>query len=433
MTPYLFPYYRITLGNGSSFSPAVFAQSALGFSGAYGKSYVFTLAIVGDDAFQVMDEGLIQQGTLIAEIYAGYEDDLKLVGKNLLVWDLAYQGSSEGGDTLTLTAYGVSQLLRQSGNRTEKLAAKTYADAAREVVARWGIPVQIGSGAYTNPVAGSVSAEALKERKAIYQENEDDFSFLRKLGDEIGYVLSETELGDALYFGPGLEVGSRERYILVRGEFQYDGGQIPANIGTIAAQRSLYGVPSEIVVTGFDGDKQFAMLISTDDLAARHKITTVQTTTTGTSTAAPSGDAAAGFIDSSFTGEIASFDTGSPKTTTKKIERDANVGDFAGKLVADLLQGAYPVAKRLILGGSSSQLDARAQALESLALAQLRFQEVLIAMHGIAGIKPGHEILVLGSKIPRDLRGLYLVREVGGNVDSESGFDMQLTLARNTV
>lgn len=118
----------------------------------------------------------------------------------------------------------------------------------------------------------SKSSGVAQGRKPVIQKNEDDWSFLEGLARQIGYVIAETPDGGALYCGPGLEVGNRDRFYLVHGLFSTDGASIPANVESFSTTQTLHGIPTEMLITGWEGRQRFEILVSTDDLAARHKV-----------------------------------------------------------------------------------------------------------------------------------------------------------------
>ncbi len=111
----------------------------------------------------------------------------------------------------------------------------------------------------------------------------------------------------------------------------------------------------------------------------------------------------------------------------------AGAANYASSKVKTLLAGAYPTANRRVLGGASSRQDALEKGLEALALTQLAFQQVDVSVFGIPTIQRGDEVVLEGSLLPKNMRGLYLVRTIGGDVDSGSGYSMKLTLNRNTI
>lgn len=660
MSGFTFPDFEVYLSSGQRLTKTEFASSSLSYTSAYGQAAQYTLSIVGDDAARLEASKLLSEGVVMREVKAGYRDDeLVLLGRNLLIWESQFEADEVGGDQLTVTAYGCSQYVRQSGQRTEVLVSKTYAEAAKEVAARWGLPIRIGAGAYraipeksaaqtassvpdlppipnggiltasslantqvlgmarrvaqgsdiglddaakfkpnwcawlvrqvvekaiggrwavsqdvyavtqynddvdgTNandyaqssrrlkldhpgppqpgdilfaegvslpwghigiflgeyngvpsvlentranrgvgcygatsrarvtplanwdavtliaravkPPASTVGTSAAaapkpagdassglggkgvtatskpgtaprgdsKPRRMVMQENESDWDFLTKIGREIGYIVSETDFGDELYFGPGLEIGARDRYLLVRGEYSVDGVDIPANISGLTAKRSLYGIPAELVVTGWENGKKFALVISPEDLADRQKIeqpvaAQAQTPKAGqptSGTPAPSGDASSGLGGTGLTATSkASSVPAAPPKTPKSKSVSLGQQNFASSQVATLVSGAYPTVKRRVLGGASSKLDALERGLEALALEQLRYQEVEIKVFGIPTLRAGNEVVLQGSGIPESLHGLYLVRQVGGDVSGQSGYEMSVTLNRNTL
>jgi cell wall-associated NlpC family hydrolase len=654
---FVFPEFEVFLANGNRITKTEFASSSLSYVGAYGQVAAYTLTIIGDDAFALEESGVLAEGTVMLEVRGGYRDDeLVMLARNLVIWDSDYDSDSSSGRRLTVTGYGCSQFLRQSGQRTERLVAKTYAEAAREVAARWGLTIRIGAGAYRTippesaaqkeikissppsaqqvnagilkpaglsntqvlgaalrvangqrlpsmtddtvtvggycaqfvrqvvehglrlpvnkwPVAvealrinssqnldfdrssrsaieyeaasrnlklnypgppqpgdilfqpftnaagqpyghvaiyigeysgvpsvventianrgvavfgsGPVRRTALadwgaittiaraasipaavqetsgqpsaptgdvsgglggagttatlkpgiaqdKPRKSVFQENETDWAFLEKIAREIGYIVSETDTANELYFGPGLEVGSRDRYLLVHGEYSVGGDDAPANVSSLRSRRTLYGIPAEIVVTGFENGKRFALVVSPEDLADRHKIKVSGTEQARDSAGRFTTDVSGGLGGAGTTATLKPpvAPAGTPKKG-KTITQGA--ADYASQAVSKLVSGAYPVTKRAVLGGSSSRTDAVERGLEALALEQLRFQEVEVSIFGLPGVRPGHEIILQGSEVPRGLRGLYLVRSVGGDLSGEGGYNMTLTLNRNTT
>lgn len=655
---FTFPDYEVYLSSGKRITKTEFAASSLEYQGAYGQAGVFNLRIIGEQALELEDSGVLAEGVIMLEVRAGYRDDeMVLIGRNLLIWETQFQNGNDGTE-LTVTAYGCSQYLRQSGQRTERLAAKTYGDAAKELAARWGLKIRIGLDSYrtisqtsavqktldvnnlpdvsasvanleqasglentqvlgaalrvangqrissltndtlsetgwcaqlvrqvveyglgipTNswPVAveasrvnaalnldgdrrarsateygqaamnlgfsyggppqpgdilvqpyttatgqqyghtaiylglfagvpsvlenvqvnrgtapfgsgpirvtplsqwGAISviyrarkpkADATlsgtdgagtaskpnvlagligsgvtatsksnpvaqgsgKPRKVVLQENESDFDFLTKLGKEIGFIVSENDTGDELYFGPGIESGARDRYLLVCGQYSSGGQLQPANVSSFDAKRSIYGIPAEIIVTGFDASGRFSLVIGPEDLADRHKHQVEQNAKPAAT--APKKDVLGGILGSGVTATSKANVGGAAKTPKGKT---ISVGarNYASSQVSELLKGAYPFVKRRVLGGASSRTDALERGLEALALEQIRFQEVNISIFGIPQIKPGHEVVLQGSEVPATLKGLYLVRSVGGNLEGQNGFEMKLMLNRNT-
>lgn len=466
MRPYTFPDWTVYLSTGRAITKAEWAGSSLSYQAGYGQTAEYVLTLSGELVRELYDSGELEQGLYMREVWAGYEGELELIARDLLIWDDRYASSAEEGDTLTLTAYGCLQKLMQSGERTLKLAARTYAQAAQEVAARHGLRIRVGPGAYrpipqkdqdagapappagaggdlSSGLAGQGVTAAAKPsegsraagqpRKAIYQEGESDYEFLSKLGREIGYVLAETDLGDELYFGPGIEVGARPRYLLVGGEYSVEGRVIAPNVGSLEAARTLWGIPAELVVTGVEKGQRFALLVTPDDLAERVKITTLKGGASSSNGGAPQGDLSSGLAGAGVTGTVRANSAGQAVDAQGRYVRTtASAGDFASKRVAELLR-ASGFAPRRVLGGASSRLDALERGLEALALEQLRFQEVAITIYGIPSLKPGLEVILEGSRIPKALKGLYLVREVSGAQDPEAGFDMKLVLNRNTV
>jgi hypothetical protein len=263
----------------------------------------------------------------------------------------------------------------------------------------------------------------------VLQENESDFDFLAKLGKEIGFIVSENDTGDELYFGPGIESGSRDRYLLVCGTYSSGGQLQPANVSSFDAQRSIYGIPAEIIVTGFEQGERFSLVIGPEDLADRHKHQVAQNAKPAAT--APKEDVLGGILGSGVTATSKATVGGAAKTPKGKSV-SVGAANYASSQVGDLLKGAYPFVKRRVLGGASSRTDALERGLEALALEQIRFQEVNIDIFGIPQIKPGHEVVLQGSEVPATLQGVYLVRSVGGNLEAESGFEMKLVLNRNT-
>lgn len=639
--PFTFPEFEVLISGGLLLNRASFPSSSLSYEGAYGQTAVYTLTIAGDSAFMLRNSGALGIGLRMAEVYGGYRfDEMPLLAQNLIIWEAAYSSDSESGQTLTVTAYGCSQLLRQSGQRTERLAAKTYAQAAREIAGRWGLKIRIGPGAYmplpektdaeaerianlpssvagpntqgntrvaleaqkvangqripsltddtlsqtglcfrlvrqvverglglgvgqwevarlaerlaqndgdrveerhannayeasrrlgllksgpiqpgdilfqpdalpqpeghvgiylgnnlvlenTTAIRGSVvlgsairvtplaqfgayqaayplplersekatppasqpttlartagvtvtsnsteNEQAAVNRRVILQENETDWELLSKLGADIGYIVSETELGDELYFGPGLEIGSRDRYILVHGEYRHGQQDIPANVSGVSSSTTLYGIPAEVVVTGIEKGKRFSLIVTPDQLADRQRVRLEENQTQQAERGNFRTSTPAVLIQTDSVTVSAS--SSQPEGTLGPTEESGKVvtegaADFAGRKVAALLRGAYPTARRLVLGGASSRADAWQRGLEALALENLRFQEVQVTMFGIPQIKPGHEVVLVGSKVPASDSGLYLVRTVGGEMSGEGGYSMTLTLVRNTA
>ncbi|NJK43719.1 MAG: hypothetical protein HC933_05050 [Pleurocapsa sp. SU_196_0] len=290
------PAWRVVLERGELRSET-YPLSSLTRSGGYGQTLEVTLKIPGPDAVELLENGL-KAGVRLLEVWMGFDADLRVVARNLTVWQHRFSGDE--GDALTLTAYGVSQKLRNSGKRTLKLSAKTYAQVARDVAARWGLPIRIGSSAYvdarelvkpstssttpptpaSNPnrdltggLAGSnvigvakpnpnASSAANATRKDILQQNQSDWELLEGLAKQIGYIVGESPLGNELYFGPGVEIGTRPRALLVRGQYQIDGKPEAPNVSRLEGGEDLYGLPSELVVTGIEGGKRFALIVT---------------------------------------------------------------------------------------------------------------------------------------------------------------------------
>jgi hypothetical protein len=158
---FTFPDFTAYLSSGKRITKTEFAASSLDYQGAYGQAGVFTLRIIGDQALEIEDSGVLAEGVVMLEVRAGYRDDeMVLVGRNLLIWESRFQNGKDGTE-LSVTAYGCSQYLRQSGQRTEQLAAKTYGDAAKEIAARWGLKIRIGLDSYRTIPETSVAQKTL--------------------------------------------------------------------------------------------------------------------------------------------------------------------------------------------------------------------------------------------------------------------------------
>ena len=287
-----------------------------------------------------------------------------------------------------------------------------------------------GITAKPKPTPPAVSEAANKKRKIIMQENESDFDFLSKIGKEIGYIVAESPLGNALYFGPGLEVGSRERHLLIAGEYAVSGQAVAANVSSYSSKRTLYGIPAEIVVTGFENGKRFSLIVTPEELADRQGTKIQSTVNLPPAALSPASSNPQVTLGTAGITAVPKPVTTAPKTPTKPKVASAGAANYASTKVATLLTGAYPVVRREILGGASSKLDALERGLETLALTQLQFQEVQVSLFGIAEIQRGDEIILQGSFVPKRLRGLYMVRHVGGDIDSS--YKMKLTLNRNS-
>lgn len=305
-------------------------------------------------------------------------------------------------------------------------ATKPTATAAGSVTGSFGTK---GIVATAKPVTPSGEG---KPRKIILQENENDFEFLKKIGDEIGYVLTESPLGNALYFGAGLEVGNRQQHLLVAGDYVVGGRTIPANVASYSSLKSVYGIPAEIVVTGFEDGKRFSLVVTPEDLAARHKTTTETTSNLPPAAQPPNTNVTGSYATKGIKATAKPIDQpAAPKTKSRTAF--AGAANYASSKVKTLLTGAYPTANRRVLGGVSSRQDALEKGLEALALTQLAFQQVDVSVFGIPTIQRGDEVVLEGSLLPKNMRGLYLVRTIGGDVDSGNGYSMKLTLNRNTI
>lgn len=662
--PYTFPDWQVLIKGDRQLTKAEFASSSLTMATGFGAAAAYTLDIVGVQARDLLDSGVLEFGGFMTDILAGYDGDYHRVARNQRIWDVSYSGG-EGGSRLTVTAYGASQFLRRSGNVTKRLTAKTYEQAFHEVCGRHGIKAFVGEGAFkplpfpeaaktasgstsassitpslpqsggqassrtnalvfgiargialgnldfltgyarntplycaqfvrevveralglgtgswpvytfdkteqsydfrntsaigygrgmqslgltlpastplepgmigvemqgsggfghiwiylgdfngvpsvihntsgypgiqvygSGPVkitplsalsawqivgvaaldkkevaekprtkassvasttsanlignaagAGitatvtvptkpaSVSEGASAERKQILQEGKDDWSFVTDLAKQIGYIAAETDDGSGIYFGPGLEVGSRNRFLMVLGDYSINQQPVKANVKTFTMDRSIYDIPSEIVVTGIEGGKVFNIITTPEELAARHKVVAEtlkpasETPAVVPSTVSP--DVLRGAAGRGITATATANPTQSKKAKKAK-EVSLGAGDFAGKAVRELLV-QNKTTRQLVVGGSSSRADAKARGLEGLSLEQLKFQTVSLECIGIPFIKAGHEILFFGSEVPLVAQGLYLVRTVNGTEDSTGGYSMSLTIVRNTT
>ncbi len=565
----MMPDFEIILADSKRISKREYNVSSFTHKSGFGQSYAVNITIVGQDAFDLEESGLLREGAVLWKVRAGYVGDLVQIAKNLTIADSTYKARTR---ELSVNAYGVSWRLRNSGKRSLKLAAKTYADAAKEIAARWGLPIMIGAGAYqplqeakpksTAPrtpiissnattstanaavlrvanqvVAGDLAgitpdtrtktgwcaqlvrqvveralgvgimqwklaqesirvddneedngtdandyAQAAKnlgwakntleagdiiyqqtvslpwghvaiylglvsgvpsvlenttanrgipvpgapmirvtplsafgaydlistpdtpnrtdalggtsktvtaslpqavleagQRSAI-QKRETDWAILTKLATEIGYVATESSDGSSLYFGPGLEVGKRERAVLVMGEYT-NPGFVNANISDFVVSRQLHSIPSEVLVTGYEAGKRFTQLVSVADLVSSQTVT-------------------------------------------------ESVGDVADKPISSLLAGgAYK--NRLVIGVTASKNDAKPRALSALALERLKLESAQIPMPANPRIIAGAEVLVKGTAIPKPNQGLWIVREVQGSI-TNSSYTMDLQLNRNT-
>jgi hypothetical protein len=600
--PTMMPDFEIILADSKRISRREYNISSFTHKSGFGQSYAVNITIVGKDAFDLEESGLLREGAVLWKVRAGYVGDLVEVAKNLTIADSTYTAKTR---ELSINAYGVSWRLRNSGKRSLKLAAKTYVDAAKEIAARWGLPIMIGAGAYqplqeakpksTAPRAPAISsnattstanaavlrvanqviagdlagitadtrtktgwcaqlvrqvveralgvgkmqwklaqesirvddneedngtdandyAQAAKnlgwatnalepgnilfqqtvslpwghvgiylglvsgvpsvlenttanrgvavpgapmirvtplsafgahdlistpdtpnrtdalggssktvtaslpqaaleagQRSAI-QKRETDWAILTKLATEIGYVATESSDGSSLYFGPGLEVGKRDRAVLVMGEYTDTKGFVNANISDFVISKQLHSIPTEVLVTGYEAGKRFTQLVSVSDLVSSQTVSeTPQTKPT---------DALGG----SGSGVTATLPTQTPTTTTEA----PNVGDVADKPISSLLSGsAYK--NRLVIGVTASKNDAKPRALSALALERLKLESAQIPMPANPRIIAGAEVLVKGTAIPKPDQGLWLVREVQGNI-TESSYTMDLQLNRN--
>lgn len=478
------PSWRVVLETGELHSSS-YPLSSLTRTAGYGQTLEVSITIPGQDGVDLLENGL-KAGVRIVEVWMGFDDSLTLIGKNLLVWAHTFIGDE--GDALNLTAYGVSQFLRNSGKRTLKLGAKTYAQVARDVAARHGIPIRIGSSAFvdareltskpvvkpaavtapTNPnadltggLAGAgvigvskpsanpkASSAANATRKDILQQNESDWDLLTGLAKQIGYIVGESPLGNELYFGPGLEIGDRPRYVLVRGQYQIDNQPVAPNVASLEGGEDLYGLPSEIVVTGIEGGKRFALIVTPDDLAERHKVQLTPAGNKGSSSGAPAsgttssnkdltgGLAGAGVIGVSKTvGGVPRDANGrfvAGTKTTKAVTGKSGAANFAGQTVGALVNAANLPGVRRVIGGASSRLDALERGLETLALRNLTFQEVSVSTaYGMPEALCGFEIILEGDRVPVPMRGLYLIRTDSQEITPE-GYSTTLGLARNS-
>jgi phage protein D len=450
------PDFQIILEGGGILTRREFPTSSLTRVFGYGQSLEVQFTVVGEVGVRLLESG-VQRGSRITELYMGYVGDLTLMGKNLVI--LADSFNGEEDDSVTFSAYGVSQFLRQAGERTVKIAAKTYAQAVREVAARWGLEVKMGSNAYlplpnqpTTPTAPTTSnAPAVNSngvvgtpkvstaanapvKKDLYQSGENDWAFLEKLAKQIGYIIAETPLGNALYFGPGLEVGERTRTLLVRGQYQAGADRIAPLVKSISGERRIDGIPEEIVVTGIENGRRFALIVTPDDLAARHKVQLVPVKPVTPSTSQNPNQLAGSSQDVSGSARAAN---GQPRDEQGRFistgTRDAGAQDFAGSQVGTLLRAAKLPGIRRVYGGATREMGAKDSALEKLALMNLRYQQTSLGLAlGVPVIVAGTEIELQGSRIPAPYAGLHLVTEDRHEIN-ETGYFTSLETARNTV
>jgi phage protein D len=448
------PDFQIILEGGGILTRREFPTSSLTRVFGYGQSLEVQFTVAGELGIKLLESG-VQRGSRISELYMGYVGDLTLMGKNLVI--LADSFTGEDDDSVTFSAYGVSQFLRQAGERTVKIAAKTYAQAVREVAARWGLEVKMGSNAYlplpnqpstpatqgstapavsSNGVVGTakVSAAATTAvRKDLFQSNENDWAFLEKLAKQIGYIIAETPLGNALYFGPGLEVGQRPRTLLVRGQYQSGEDRIAPLVKSIAGERRVDGIPEEIVVTGIENGRRFALIVTPDDLAARHKVQLAPAKPSASTTQNPNQLAGS---SQDITGSARAAN-GQPRDDQGRFvtdgTRQAGAQDFAGSQVGTLLRAAKLSGIRRVFGGATRETGAKDSALEKLALMNLRYQRTSLGLAlGVPSIVAGSEIELQGSRVPKPYAGLHLVVEDRHEI-SETGYFTSLETARNTV
>jgi phage protein D len=451
------PDFQIVLEGGGILTRREFPTSSLTRVFGYGQSLEVQFTVAGELGIRLLESG-VQRGSRITEFYMGYVGDLTLMGKNLII--LADSFTGEEDDSVTFSAYGVSQFLRQAGERTVKIAAKTYAQAVREVAARWGLEVKMGSNAYlplpnqpttptvpttsnapavnSNGVVGapkvSVAANA-PVKKDLYQSGENDWAFLEKLAKQIGYIIAETPLGNALYFGPGLEVGERPRLLLVRGQYQAGSDRIAPLVKSISGERRIDGIPEEIVVTGIENGRRFALIVTPDDLAARHKVQLAPVKPPINPSATQNPNQLAG-SSQDITGSARAAN-GQPRDAQGQFistgTRDAGAQDFAGSQVGTLLRAAKLPGIRRVYGGATREMGAKDSALEKLALMNLRYQRTSLGLAlGVPVIVAGTEIELQGNRIPQPYAGLHLVTEDRHEIN-ETGYFTRLETARNTV
>jgi hypothetical protein len=281
------------------------------------------------------------------------------------------------------------------------------------------LPADALGGSSATVTASAPRAEQVDGgQREVIQKGKSDWNLLTELAREIGYVLTETPDGSSLYFGPGLEVGARDRLLLVLGEYQdANAGIIAPNILDFEISRQLHHIPTEVLVTGYDGRKRFVQVVSVQDLAQYHKVTLEGNTQT-----TPTTDAL-GNSSSTVTATAPVQQATNGQTVQQSAE------DFANKPISSLLSGT-PYTNRFVIGQTSNKGDARDRALSALALERLRLETVSIPMPGDPRFVAGGEVLVRGSEIPTRDQGLWLLRDVQGMI-SDSSYKMDLTLNRN--
>jgi cell wall-associated NlpC family hydrolase len=283
------------------------------------------------------------------------------------------------------------------------------------------------------------------EKRMIAQEDESDWDFLGRLGREIGYIISENYLGDELVFSPGLAVGSRPRNLLVMGNYQVNGNVIPANLQRVNSRRSFYNIPSEVIVTGVEKNgERFSLILTANDLAERQKVALeklAKERQNALQTAFAESAETKASEETKVVAKLTDGGTATPKaellelpekTPESETASDLEFSDLAANQVGVILGSLYPGSKRLVLGGSSSKLEAEARGLEALALESLRFQEVSCDLAGLPELQLGSEAILQGSLLPSTLTGLYVVLSINGEI-GENGYSMSLKLNRNTT
>jgi hypothetical protein len=290
--------------------------------------------------------------------------------------------------------------------------------------------VDPASGLASNGVKATPKNEgANRPRTAVWQANQNDWDFLENLAAKIGYIITETEFGDELFFGLGLEESDGLEPVLVLGEYHAGGQAVTSNVISIKSDRMIWGIPSEIIVTGIENGKHFTQIVTTDDLLERHKVDP-EVTTSSSKTPTPSTNAAKGLTTPGVTATAKNQTTTSNGQKTKpKTSKASN--NFVGKTISELLKGANQTGVRYTVSGASSVNDARERGLETLAISQLWFQVLTVEIIPNFSLRPGQYVTLQGSRIDPKLKGRYLIRELSGAIDG-NGASMTLTLNRNT-
>jgi hypothetical protein len=508
--PFLHPDFELYLSSRSApLTKTELPASSVSFRSAYGEVTALQFEISGETVADLQESGLLEPGVEVLEFRAGYAGALVSVAKGLLIWDDDFNADSSG-DTLSITAYGCSQKLRESGQRTAKIAGKTIHDACIEVCSRSNVKIVIGAGAYaasvtsaaktattttknapaatpaTKPAPFSVgggvtatidtvtpeqaqtkavpSAAVKKTVQALWQKGQTDWDFLTELLARVGYTLSESPDGAYLIAGPGLEIGDRPVFVLSRGEYVVAGHSVQGTITSLNTKRTLWGLPTELMVTGWEKGKPFVQIVKPEDLADRQKVTIEpsriiyrggkgggsKTTAVKPSVSSTKPGGASSFsVGGGITAELNSVTPATSSTTTAKtaskpakgkiskvkITKAKTIGSGAANFAANTVReflNKTGLSTRRIYTGSSSKDAARSRALEALALDNLSFQETKVSSVGQPEIRAGFEVMLEGSGVPEVMQGKHLVRVAELQFSSQE-FTMELTLNRNAA